>query len=116
VRDLTGGGVDVAFEVVGRAATLEAAFGMVRRGGRLCVIGFSPESPAWPAAKVMFHELEVVGSLGCRPVDYPPLIEMVAAGRLQLAPVVTGRFPLEQVNDALDACRQGRGVRNLVLP
>jgi Zn-dependent alcohol dehydrogenase len=57
-----------------------------------------------------------VGSLGCRPVDYPPLIAMVAAGRLQLEPLVTGRFPLEQVNAALDACREGRGVRNVVLP
>jgi 6-hydroxycyclohex-1-ene-1-carbonyl-CoA dehydrogenase len=116
IRALTGGGVDIAFEAVGKAATLEAAFGSLHRGGRLCVVGFSPDTPAWPASKIMFHELEVVGSLGCRPVDYPPLIAMVAAGRLQLEPLVTGRFPLEQVNVALDACREGRGVRNVVLP
>ena len=116
IRALTGGGVDIAFEAVGKGATLEAACGALRRGGRLCVIGFSSESPAWPASRIMFHEIEIVGSLGCRPVDYPPLIELVAAGRLQLAPLVTGRFPLERVNDALDACRQGVGVRNLVLP
>ena len=56
LRGLTGEGVDVAFEAVGKAATLEAALGSLRRGGRLCVIGFSVETPTWPAAKVMFHE------------------------------------------------------------
>jgi 6-hydroxycyclohex-1-ene-1-carbonyl-CoA dehydrogenase len=116
LRSLTGEGVDVAFEAVGKAATLEAALGSLRRGGRLCVIGFSVENPGWPAAKVMFHEIEIVGSLGCRPVDYPPLIALAAAGRLKLKPLVTGRFPLARINDALDECRQGRGVRSVVVP
>jgi Zn-dependent alcohol dehydrogenase len=116
VRGLADGGVDVAFEAVGKAVTLRAALGSLRRGGRLCVVGFSPEEVAWPASRIMFHELEVMGSLGCRPVDYPPLIRMVEEGRLQLAPLVTGRFPLAQINDALDRCRRGEGVRNVVLP
>lgn len=116
VRSLAGEGVDVAFEAIGKAATLEAAFGSLRRGGRLCVIGYSSETPAWAASKVMFHEMEIVGSLGCRPVDYPSLIDMVAAGRLQLAPLVTARYPLERINDALDACRQGKGIRSVVVP
>jgi 6-hydroxycyclohex-1-ene-1-carbonyl-CoA dehydrogenase len=116
VRSLTGGGVDVAFEAIGKASTLEAAFASVRRGGRLCVIGYSSEVPAWPASKVMFHEMEIVGSLGCRPVDYPPLIDMIARGRLQLAPLVTARFPLERINEALDHCRQGKGIRGIVVP
>jgi 6-hydroxycyclohex-1-ene-1-carbonyl-CoA dehydrogenase len=116
VRKLTGGGVDVAFEAVGKAATLDLAFGSLRRGGRLCVVGFSSETPRWAASKVMFHEMEIVGSLGCRPVDYPPLIAMVAAGRLELSPLVTARFPLERVDEALDHCRRGIGLRNVILP
>jgi propanol-preferring alcohol dehydrogenase len=116
IRALTGDGVDVAFEAIGKAVTLQAAFASVRRGGRLCVIGYSTETPAWAASKVMFHEMEIVGSLGCRPVDYPPLIDMIAAGRLRLAPLVTARFPLARINDALDHCRQGKGIRSIVVP
>ncbi len=116
VRSLTGEGADVAFEAIGKAQTLEAALSSVRRGGRLVVVGFSAETVAWPAGKVMFNEIEIVGSLGCRPVDYPPLIELVAAGRVKLAPLVTARFPLERINDALDACRQGKGIRSIVTP
>jgi 6-hydroxycyclohex-1-ene-1-carbonyl-CoA dehydrogenase len=116
LRARTGGGVDIAFEAIGKAKTLELAFGSVRRGGRLCVVGYSSEKVAWPAAKVMFNEMEIVGSLGCRPVDYPPLIEMVAEGRLQLRPLVTNRFSLDEVNEALDHCRQGKGIRSVVIP
>jgi alcohol dehydrogenase, propanol-preferring len=116
VRALTGDGVDVAFEAVGKAETQAAAFNSLRRGGRLCVVGYSPDPAAWPAGKVMFHEMEIVGSLGCRPVDYPPLIDMVAAGRLKLAPLVTARFPLEEIHDALDHCREGKGIRSIVIP
>jgi threonine dehydrogenase-like Zn-dependent dehydrogenase len=84
VRKLTAGGVDVAFEAVGKAVTSPSSPSTLRRGGRLCVVGFSPESPQWAASKVMFHEMEILARLGCRPVDYPPLIAMVAA-RLQLS-------------------------------
>ena len=116
VRALTGGGADIAFEAVGKAATQELALNCLRTAGRLVLVGYSPETLPLNAGRVMFRELDIVGSLGCRPVDYPPLIEMVAAGRLQLAPLVTARFPLERINEALDFCRQGKGIRSVVVP
>ncbi len=116
IRTRTGEGVDVAFEAIGKAQTLDAAFASVRRGGRLVVVGFSTEAAAWPAGKIMFNEIEVIGSLGCRPVDYPPLIDLVATGRVQIRPLVTARFPLARINEALDHCRQGKGIRSIVTP
>lgn len=116
IRGKTDGGVDVAIEAIGNPVTLGQAFDSVRRGGRLCVVGFSDKPFPVPAAKVMFHEIEVVGSLGCRPVDYPRIIEMIRAGRVQLRPLVTGRFPLSEVNGAVDTLRSGKGLRNIVVP
>jgi Zn-dependent alcohol dehydrogenase len=69
-----------------------------------------------PAARVMYHELEVVGSLGCRPVDYPPLIQLVRAGRVKLGPIVTGRVRLDEINAGLDRLRRGEGIRTIVVP
>lgn len=116
VREITDGGADIVFEAVGCAATLDTALGCVRRGGRLVVIGYSPEKASWPAGKIMFHELEVIGSLGCRPVDYPPLIELVAAGKVRLEPLVTGQFALDDIDQALDRLRAGEGIRSVILP
>ncbi len=116
LKKMTGGGCDIAIEAIGKPETIRLAYESVRRGGRVCVIGYSAEEVTLAVSKLMFYELEMVGSLGCRPVDYPEIIELVRVGRLQLAPLITGRIPLEQINDGFDALRQGRALRTIVLP
>ncbi|HTT25714.1 MAG TPA: zinc-binding dehydrogenase [Thermoplasmata archaeon] len=116
VRRRTGGGVDVALEAVGTPKTVLAALSTLRRGGRLCVLGYSDLTVALPLNRLMFFEYEIVGSLGCRPVDYPRVIELVRRGRVQVDPVVTMRRPLAEVNAAADDLRQGRGLRTIIVP
>jgi 6-hydroxycyclohex-1-ene-1-carbonyl-CoA dehydrogenase len=116
VKKRTGGGVDIALECVGRPETIAAAFAALRPGGRLVLVGYATESLPIPASKVMFLECEIRGSLGCRPVDYPALVELVRLERVKLEPLVTGRFSLERVNEALDRLRRGEGFRSLIVP
>jgi threonine dehydrogenase-like Zn-dependent dehydrogenase len=116
LKKRTGGGVDVALEVIGKPDTIRAAYDSLRPGGRLCVVGYSAEPVTLPFSKMMFFELAVVGSLGCRPADYPELIELVRSKRVQLEPLVTGRYPLEEIARGLDALRRGEGLRGIVLP
>ena len=116
IKKLTGGGADIAFECIGRRETLSAAFDSLRRGGRLCAVGFCTEEVPLAFARLMYHEIEVVGALGCPTVEYPRLIELVRRGRIQLEPMVTARMPLEDINDALDLLRRGEGLRTIVLP
>ncbi len=116
VRRLTGGGVDVAFEAVGAPDTMQLAYGLLKRGGRLCVIGFSHEPVPISAAKLMFYELELVGSLGCGGGEYPEILELVKAGRIQLAPIVSGTIPLTDINEGFERLRRGEGVRWVVTP
>ena len=116
VRKLTGGGVDVAFEAVGKAATQALALDCLKTGARLVLVGYSPENLALNAGRVMFRELDVIGSLGCRPVDYPRAIEMVQGGRVNLKELVTHRFPLDRIHEALDTLRGGDAFRIVVTP
>lgn len=116
VRRLTGGGAHVAFEVVGRPDTQAAALASLRTGGRLVLVGYSPETMALNAGRVMFRELEVVGSLGCRPVDYPRVIELVRQGRIRVEPLVTHRFGLDEVEQAFETLRAGEAIRAVVTP
>jgi 2-desacetyl-2-hydroxyethyl bacteriochlorophyllide A dehydrogenase len=116
VRRLTGGGAHVAFEVVGRAATQETALSSLRTGGRLVLVGYSPEKMSLNAGRVMFRELEVMGSLGCRPVDYPRVIELVRQGRIRLEPLVTHRFALDDIGEAFETLRSGEAIRAVVTP
>ena len=117
VRALTGGGgADVALEAVGRASTQEQALACLRTGGRLVLVGYSPEPLPLNAGRVMFRELEVLGSLGCRPVDYPRVIELARQGRVRVEELVTHHFSLERINDAFDTLRAGEAVRAVVVP
>jgi 6-hydroxycyclohex-1-ene-1-carbonyl-CoA dehydrogenase len=116
IKKRTGGGVDVAIEAIGKPETLRTAYDSLRPGGRLCVVGYSAEPVTLAFSKLMFFELEVIGSLGCRPVDYPEVIEFVRRGRVRLAPLVSGRYRLDELPAGLDALRQGRALRGIVLP
>jgi Zn-dependent alcohol dehydrogenase len=82
----------------------------------LVLVGFAGEPMRLDSGRAMYREMEIIGSLGCRAVDYRRVIQMVSRGRLQVAELVTARFPLERINDAFDALRQGKGVRSVVTP
>ncbi len=116
VRKMTGRGADVAFEVVGRPETVTLALSTLRRGGRLCVVGYSDATVPLPLNRLMFFEYTILGSLGCRPVDYPRVVEMVRKGRVDLGKVVTNTLPLERIGEAIADLREGRGFRTLLVP
>lgn len=118
VKKLTGGGADVAFEVIGNPATIQQAFACIRKGGRCVVVGYTHKNVELPASKIMFFEQEVIGSLGCRPVDYPKILEMARTGKIKVKELVTGRFSLDQINDAFNLLRSGDPgvIRSIIVP
>ncbi len=62
------------------------------------------------------REMEIVGSLGCRAVDYPRVISRVESGNLKVIELVTSQFPLDGINDAFALLRKGEGIRSVVVP
>ncbi len=116
LRRLTGGGADVAFECIGNPATQEQAFNAVRTGGRFVVVGSSDKPMSLNTGKVMFREIEIIGSLGCRTVDYPRVIELVRQGKIKVTELVTAKFPLDEINTAFDVLRRGEGIRSVIVP
>lgn len=101
-------GVDVAFEAAGAPEAMELAFAATRRGGGVVLTGFGS-----PDARVTFamNELAVRGrrvlgsQFGAVQVrrDLPRLAALVEHGRLELAPLITHRFPLDDLHGAIDA-------------
>ena len=116
VQQIAGrGGVDVAFEIIGKPATLEQAFNLVRPGGRLVVVGYSAENWSMRVSRVMFREITVLGSLGCRLAEYPTIINMVKNGRIKLEPIISSRLRLEQINEAMQNLEQGKVVGRQII-
>ncbi|MBI4063230.1 MAG: zinc-binding dehydrogenase [Elusimicrobia bacterium] len=118
IRKITGGGADIAIEAIGNPKTMEQAFGCLKTGGRLIVLGYYDGAVTFPAGRIMFREMEIIGSLGCRPVDYFKIVELVKTGKLKLKELVTHRFSLAQVNEGLDLLRNPTDsvLRSIVIP
>jgi 6-hydroxycyclohex-1-ene-1-carbonyl-CoA dehydrogenase len=116
IRRMTGGGADIAFEAIGLPLTQQQAFSSLRTGGRLVLVGYAAERMQLDGGRTMYREMEIVGSLGCRAVDYPRVLSLVDQGKLKVAELVTARFPLDEINAGFDALRRGEGIRSLVVP
>lgn len=115
VRKLTGGGADHSIECIGNPKTMEQAYDCLRIGGRFTMVGYSEKPMTLNAARMQYREMEVIGSLGCGMVDYPKCIEMVRIGKIQVVPMVTAKFTLDQINEAFDTLRRGEGIRSIIV-
>jgi len=118
IRKITDGGAHVAIEAIGNPSVMQMAFSSVRTGGKLLIMGYSEKDLTVNAGRIMFREIEVIGTLGCPPYVYPRLIEMVRSGKIKLKEVVTHKFPLERIMDAFSLLREGDEslIRAIVIP
>lgn len=107
---------DVAFEVVGKPETIQAAYKTLDKAGRLVVVGYTNRNITINPAKIMFFEQEIIGSIGCRTSDYPKIFDLVISGKIKLDRLINNRYPLEEINRALDELREGKVLRNIILP
>ena len=96
------GGVDLALEFVGRAATVELAIRCLDKAGRAVVVGVGIEKPTLPRLiGFVGREQAVLGSFGMDRADIADLYTLIATGRLDLSASISARYPLAEANAAL---------------
>jgi S-(hydroxymethyl)glutathione dehydrogenase / alcohol dehydrogenase len=119
VRELTDGGVDHAFEVVGRPETIRLAWDAIRPGGSAVVVGLVPRG-----VEVAVPGIEFLSDKSLRGTYYgsgdaarelPDLARLAVDGELDLAGVVTHTVGLDGVERALERLRGGDGGRTVVV-
>lgn len=121
IRELTGGGADYAFEVIGRAETIEQAFDAVRPGGTAVVVGMAPHGTkaSFDAYQMAFFEKTLKGTLygSVRPrADLPRLLDLYLAGKLPLDRLITRTYRLEEINEGFALLARGEVARGVIVP
>jgi S-(hydroxymethyl)glutathione dehydrogenase/alcohol dehydrogenase len=121
IRALIGGrGADHAFECVGRAATIRAAWSCLRRGGQVTVVGVGRlDDQVSLNALEIYHfartiAVSVYGS-GDADRDIPWLAEQITLGHLDLEALVSHRIGLDGVTEAFRRMEAGVGARSLLV-
>ena len=112
-------GVDYSVEASGQVSVIEQAFNSVRRGGGVCVFASHPEN----GKRISIDPFELIcgkqirGSWGgsSNPDrDIPLFAKLYLEGRLPLEKLITKRYPLDAINEALDDLEHHRVGRPLI--
>jgi Zn-dependent alcohol dehydrogenase len=119
VHELTEGGVDHAFEVIGRPETIRLAWDALRAGGSAVVVGLAPVGVEASVPAIEFlSDKSLKGTYygsGDPAAELPDLAELALSGDLDLPRVVTHITPLEGIGQALDRLRSGEGARTVLV-
>lgn len=118
IKALVPGGVDYAFEVIGRPEVVRTAFASTRIGGTTVMVGSpAPGSEISVDGRMLFSDRRLLGTTGGGNIparDIPRLMKLYQTGRLDLERLVSQRIPLARVNDAFEALERGEGARTVV--
>ncbi len=114
-------GVDYAFDAVGDPSTTETALRFTRSGGTTVIVGLPAAGARLDLDPAQFtrREKRLTGTMyGSEDptVALPVLLEHVRAGTLDLHRLVGPEYPLDRVNDAIEAALGGVPGRVLVTP
>lgn len=121
VAGITGGRkADWVFVTVGAKAAIDQGLGLMARGGSVVIVGMPASGvtnafdPGWIAADGQ----RIIGSkMGSArlPVDVPRFVQLYREGRLKLDELVTATYPLEDINEAIAAVKNGKALRNVIV-
>ena len=121
VAALTGGrGADFVFVTAGSAAAFEIAPTLLARGGAVVVVGMPPTglTAAFDPGALAAAGQRILGSkMGDSNIrrDIPALIALYRQDRLLLDELISERFPLDGINDAIAAVKRGAALRNVLV-
>ncbi len=122
VKQLTDGrGADYIFVAVGSNSALVQGFWMSGPRGMTVIIGLPSMSEATlslPIHAFVKDERVIAGGyMGSTnlSVDIPRLVSLYQSGRLKLDELITRRYPLEKINEAIESAEKGEALRNVIM-
>jgi Zn-dependent alcohol dehydrogenase len=105
---------------VGSPLAVAQALSLIRRGGSLVLVGIPHDKATHPLllAQTVWKEQRILSSsMGSTrlSVQVPQLIALYQHKRLKLDELISRRYPLEQINEAIDSMERGEALRNVIV-
>jgi len=102
------------FETSGTRAGQETALALLGFGAHLAVVGFTLDKLEFRLSNLMAFDATLVGNWGSDPAIYPEVLEWIAAGKLEISPLVE-RYGLDDLNRVLAAAHAGNLLKRPVI-
>jgi Zn-dependent alcohol dehydrogenase len=120
IKELTGGGVDMAFDSFGSAQTVNSSVMALRKAGTAVMIGLGPVGDTAPIDMVDFlrNQKSLLSSYygATSPHEtFDKLIDFYLKGLLDVESLITRTYPLEEINEGFDALARGEDGRGIIV-
>jgi len=118
LRNASGGGAHMAFDMVGNAADPNAtlaALHSLKRGGRLVLMGSMTTPLPVPYTMMMLNSWEILGQFMYPASAYRRLLELVRSGLLNLSPFQPQLYPLADLPQAMEAAANSGNLEYVVM-
>lgn len=109
-----GAGADVAFEVSGAAAAVLGVTDLVKVRGTVVVVAIHPQPRPVDLQRVFWRELRLLGARVYQRTDFERAVELLGAGVIPAAELITKIVPITETADAFAALESGRAMKILV--
>lgn len=102
------------FEVTGARGGQEISLALLSFIGRLIWVGFSTAVNEYSLSRLMAFDAEIIGTWGCLPKYYPPALQMVLDGRIQIEPFIETRL-MSTIRETFEEAHAGKLTKRVVL-
>ena len=118
VRRLSGGlGADLVIECSGAAAAIASTVDLIRKKGRICVIGLTgKDTIQFPWDKAAFKVCDVFFNLSTSYSSWDRTIHLIASGRLPAGEMITRRLPIVEWKSAFEGIESQQDLKVLLTP
>ena len=120
ITEMSKGGCDYSFEAAGAIPAMQEAINSAHpQWGTCCLLGNTPDD-----ARISIHPTAVLGGrkiIGCTfggiqgRSELPSYVDRAVRGELDLAPMITHRLALEEINHGIDLMHAGKSIRSVVV-
>jgi len=117
IMDLTHGmGADVVIECAGSVSSTQQSIALARKGGTILVVGICLDWVQILVSEIVLKGLTLKGAVCFSVGEFASALDLVAERKIDVDPLVTCKFTLDEINEAFEAASSGQGGKILVSP
>lgn len=117
-KETDGLGMDLVIECTGQVNVWENAVNYVRKGGTVILFGGCPSGSrvSYDTHRLHYDELTLLGSFHYTPQDVKTAYQMLTEGDVNLSLLLSGEFPLTDIEKVFTLLKEGKGIKYALKP
>jgi threonine dehydrogenase-like Zn-dependent dehydrogenase len=116
LQSTRGDGVDVVYEATGFPPAIQQGLNMVKRGGKVVVIGIHPSSGSINLLDLVRDAKQILGSYSGPVSIWTRELALLARGIINPEPIISHKLPLTDAEDGFNLAHTKKGVKIIIEP